>query len=611
MQAIILAAGYGRRMRPLSDTCHKALLSVGGRTILSRIVSELLTLDVSMVNVVTGYQAADVKEHLTVEYPGAPLRFIHNERFAETNNIVSLALALDSLERGHDVVLVECDLVLAPGILARVCGASSSNVALVDTYRVGMDGTVVTVADGLLTAVFPPAAQGEQFEYRDTYKTLNVYRFSDRCVRETLKPLVTTHAEQVDATAYYEAVLATLPDLAALGIEAAVVAGEAWAEIDDPTDLLAAQFCFAPEERVNILDRTIGTWAFDVLDFSTARNAYYPTPAVLAAIRHALADLIGGYGSASAVLDEKLGWLLGCQPDRIEALHGGAQALPILDQLWRDRRVALPVPTIPEYCRVFGTATSYRDAPGIDLKALDRLASEVDVLVVANPNYPTGTSLPTDALHCLATRHPTTIVLVDESFIAFSAEVSIRKALEVEPLPNVVVLTSLDAELGVPGLGLGYVYSCDRDLLSEIANALPTRNLGSVAEYLLELTLKFRSDLERSIRCTVDDREALRRDLLEIPGIAFVHPSGGNFLLLELVGHADVAAAMRMRLLAEQAIEVQDVTRWFGDGVPRLCIAVHRRLENARLLRPLQAGLEAVHTNHGADWAYRAAVDDR
>jgi choline kinase len=64
MEAIILAAGYGRRMQPLSNECHKALLPVGGSTILGRIMDGLRTVEVSDVTVVTGYRAHDVEHFL-------------------------------------------------------------------------------------------------------------------------------------------------------------------------------------------------------------------------------------------------------------------------------------------------------------------------------------------------------------------------------------------------------------------------------------------------------------------------------------------------------------------------------------------------------------------
>jgi histidinol-phosphate/aromatic aminotransferase/cobyric acid decarboxylase-like protein/choline kinase len=594
MQAVILAAGYGRRMRPLSDACHKALLPVGETTILARLMDELVTLGVEGINVVTGYRADEVEGYLNEEYPAAPLRFIRNPDFASTNNVVSLSLALDRIDPREDLLLVECDLLLAEGLLGRLCG-TGENLALVDRYRTGMDGTVVTVADGGITGLFPTDLQDADFDYRDTYKTLNVYRFSADFLRDILRPRVHAQARSIDGNAFYEAVLASLPDLAACGIRAEVVDGDRWAEVDDPNDLVAARFGFEPDQRTGILDRAMGGhWSFDLLDFSFMRNAYFPTEAMLAAMRHALPDLLEGYGSTQVVVDQKLGWFLGCDPNRVATLHGASQAYPILRELWRGRTAAIGAPTFGEYTRVFPDALTYRDAPGIDLDELDTLARRVDVVVVVNPNNPTGTTLPTTELVEVASHHSGTTFLVDESFIDFSGQPSVREIPGAGSLDNLVVICSLSKSLGVPGLRLGYLYSGDLETVAAVREQLPIWNLSSPAEHFLELLLKFRPQLQDSLRRTIADRDRFRTELLGVPAVETVHPSGGNFLLVELGGDPRAGELARHRLLSEEAIEVKDVTSRFDDGVPRLRLAVKRPDENARLVAALKAHLAAI-----------------
>jgi choline kinase len=145
MQAVVLAAGSGRRMSPLSDARHKAMLRVGGTTILERLIAGLQMVGVDVVTVVTGYRSAEVRDYLCQQCPGPAYQFVENERYAQTNNVVSLLLALKSVERDDDVLLAECDLLVAPGVLQRLAGVDRGNVALLDRYRTGMDGTVVTV----------------------------------------------------------------------------------------------------------------------------------------------------------------------------------------------------------------------------------------------------------------------------------------------------------------------------------------------------------------------------------------------------------------------------------------------------------------------------------
>lgn len=590
MHAVILAAGCGRRMLPLTSTCHKGLLPIGDTTPLDRIVDELDSIGAATITVVTGHRADEVEQHLRTGHPGAPLRFIFNARYASTNNIVSLALALAQVEAGAEVILVECDLLLAPGTLERLCAGPSRNIALVDRYRTGMDGTVVTIENGLLTAIHPPEAQREDFTYAGTFKTLNVYRFTAELAHGVLAPLTSAGD---DEDAYYEAMLARVPNLAALEIEAAAVDAASWTEIDDPVDLAAARFAFAPQDRGQILDRARGGhWSFALLDFSFMVNVRFPTPAMLAAMRHALGDIVGSYGSSAPVVNEKLSWLLGCDPSRLVALAGASQALPVLRAIWQGASVTIPAPAFGEYVRMFPGATTYADAPGVDRTKLEQAADHHDVVVIVNPNNPTGTTLPAAEVHALAARHPRTRFLVDESFSGFTGDRALRDVLEEHPLGNVLVLASLGKILGASGLRIGYLYGHDQTLLSRIAGELPIWNLSSQAEHLLELTLKAKPALRASLEQTIADRTALAEALSRLDGVAQVHPSGGNFLLVDLnAPDARAAAALRERLLIEEAIAIKDVSLRFPDRVPRIRLGVRLPEDNARLVAALERRL--------------------
>jgi histidinol-phosphate/aromatic aminotransferase/cobyric acid decarboxylase-like protein/choline kinase len=588
LQAVILAAGYGRRMSPLSDECHKALLSVGGTTILGRIMDSLAVVGIDRVSVVTGYRADEVEQFLRQGYPSFDLSFVKNDRYRETNNIVSLFLALDHVEFDADVILIECDLLFEPSLLSQLVETSWPNVALVDHYRTGMDGTVVSIRDGYVSRVYTSDAQGADFSYEGKYKTLNIYRFDREFCRKTLHPLLGTYSQHVDPSVYYEVVLAMLSNVPAHRIRAEVVAGERWTEVDDPNDLAVASFQFEPEHRSEILDRAFGGhWNFDVLDFSFMRNAYFPTGAMLAAMRHALPELVSSYGSAQQVLNTKLSYVLHCDPSHVQVLHGATQAFPILRRILPSTRAAVPSPTFGEYKRLFPEAEYYEDRPGVDWNVLEDLAKRNSVCVIVNPNTPTGTLLPSREIRSLAERLPETVFLVDESFLAFSGETSLLRLLEFDPLDNVMVLTSLSKCLGTPGLRLGHLFSTNQELMRSVEAELPVWNLSSPAEFLLELLVKSGSAYAEAVERTRQDTELLASQLRDLPIVEKVHPSGGDFLLVELQGDAPAARATRRWLLEHHRIEVKDVTGRFSDGAPRLRIATRVPEENAILVDAL------------------------
>ena len=114
-------------------------------------------------------------------------------------------------------------------------------------------------------------------------------------------------------------------------------------------------------------------------------------------------------------------------------------------------------------------------------------------------------------------------------------------------------------------------------------------NLSAPAEYLLELLLKFGPDYETSLEMTVRDRESMRDQLAELPFVADVPHSGGNFLLVRLGGaEPRLADDVRNWLLEQHSIEVKDVSDRFPDGAPRLRIAVRTSDENSRLVEVLR-----------------------
>ena len=588
MQALILAAGAFQRITALSNGVHKALLPMAGDTILGRMVDELLRVGVESITVVTGHARDQITRYLHATYPGVPFRFVHNDRYARTNNVVSLSVALEALPPDDDLLLVECDIVVDEGVLARLVDHPAGNVALVERFRTGMDGTVVTVAGGVVTDVVPRESQDRDFDYANAYKTLNLYRFSASFVHGVLRPLAHCYAHDIDPLAYYETVLRVICNDPEQAIAAADIGNERWIEIDDPNDVTRACFRFEPDRRAELLDVTRGGyWNFDLLDFAMMRNAYFPSEPMLGMMRHALPELIANYGSTQRVLNEKLAHVLSCHAERLQVLHGATQAYPILARLWAGRSVAVPDPTFGEYTRVFSGAKGYADVPGRGWGDLDDVARACDVVVVVNPNNPTGSTAPTHALHDLARRHPGTDFLVDESFQAFTAERPLLDLLEEEPLENVVVLTSLSKALGSPGLRLGHLYSVDRSLIEAVGAEVPIWNLGAPAEFLLELLLKFRGDLARSYAQTIADREQFAVELSRLEVVAEVYPSGGNFLLVRLSGDGGLAGTLRLRLLVDERIDVKDVTDRFADGQPRLRVAVRLPDENQSLVRAL------------------------
>ncbi|MBN1578868.1 MAG: aminotransferase class I/II-fold pyridoxal phosphate-dependent enzyme [Chitinispirillaceae bacterium] len=587
MKAIILAAGYGNRMRPLTDNRHKTMLEVGGKTIIGRIIDGLAENNISDIVVVTGYRDQELKEYLSGLYRNLHLTFVHNANYKETNNIYSMALAFESVKLDSDIILIESDLVYRPEVIGRLLRSEHGNIALVDKYRAGMDGTVVTVEDGMITNVIPPHLQSESFDFSDKYKTLNIYKFSREFCETSFKKLLVYYANAIDKNCYYELILGILIYMQKETIHAEIIDGEVWAEVDDPNDLQIAEFGFNARRREILGYAMGGYWNYDITDFCFIRNMHFPNAAIISEMKNVLPDLIHNYGSRQDILDRKLSWFLLCTRSRCTALNGSSQLYPLLRLRFGGSKALLPAPTFGEYARVFTNHATYGDAGTIDRQTVTEAASSCDIVVFVNPNNPTGTEMETGWIFEFARKHPGKTIIVDESFIEFSSYPSIVSLLETAPLENVIVIKSLSKSLGVPGIRLGYTYSCDARYTEFVTNNLPIWNLNSAAEFFLEIILKHRGALKRSFALTISDRSEFAALLKQVKIIEKVFDSGANFLLVRLNGDGAAADRLCSRLLSDKLIYVKDVSSRFPDGKGYLRLAVRTGAENRRLVECL------------------------
>jgi histidinol-phosphate/aromatic aminotransferase/cobyric acid decarboxylase-like protein/CTP:molybdopterin cytidylyltransferase MocA len=578
-------------MRPLTDAQHKTLLEVGGRSIIDRILDGLRLHGIGDIWMVTGYRAAELETHVTENHPDLNFTFVRNERYAQTNNIYSMALAFDAMDFGNDLILIESDLIYEPAVLERLLKSAQENVALVDRYQPGMDGTVVALtSENVVSQVIPPSQQSDDFDFKDKYKTLNIYRFSKEFCGTTLHKLLTYYARVIDDNCYYELILGMLIYMQQAEIHAEIIDGETWSEVDDPTDLRLAEFAFSPSRRLELLESSWGgSWGMGVLDFAFIRNMYFPTPAMISELRFHLPQLLHNYGSRQDILDTKLSWALQTPAELTHALSGASQCYPWIRSWFAGSRVLIPEPTFGEYARIFPSADRYQDSPGVDWDDVERKSDTAEIVVFVNPNNPTGTVLETARIAEFARSKPERTVIVDESFIDFSDCRSIVDSIVTENLENVIVVKSLSKCLGVPGVRLGALFTANQQIADRIRSETPIWSLNSMAEGFLDIMLKHRLALEQSFRRTMIDRDDLHGLLARIGIVNEVFPSGGNFLLVRLGIPPSAARDLASRLLEKHLVYVKDISPKFNNGYAYWRIAVRTPEDHDRLREAILA----------------------
>ena len=156
MQAIILAAGMGKRLKELTKNNTKCMVQVNGVTLIERMLKQIDALNVSDVTIVVGYEGQKLIDFISTLSINTPIHFINNPVYDKTNNIYSLALAKDVLSC-EDTLLFESDLIVEDGILEALVNDERSTLALVAKYEPWMDGTCVTLhEDDSITVLYNP-----------------------------------------------------------------------------------------------------------------------------------------------------------------------------------------------------------------------------------------------------------------------------------------------------------------------------------------------------------------------------------------------------------------------------------------------------------------------
>ena len=221
MKALILAAGFGKRLQPITNKIPKSMVEVNGTPLLCNALNNVTALGVSEVGIVVGHMADYIKEHIGSEWNGVPVRYFENKRYLETNNVVSLYMA-EALLAGEG----ECSILVSP------------------FNPLTMDGTVIRVDGDKALELILGKWQYDGFDYSKTRKTVNMYKFKKDFVKDKYMPLVRWYVEHMGKNSYYEKVLGSLMYYRECDFRIVEVPEDMWCEIDDAYDLKRARARF-------------------------------------------------------------------------------------------------------------------------------------------------------------------------------------------------------------------------------------------------------------------------------------------------------------------------------------------------------------------------------
>ena len=593
MQAIILAAGMGKRLGDLTKSNTKCMIEVGGETLVSRLLHQLDEQHLSRIVLVVGYKAQELKDYLATVHIKTPIEFVENVVYDKTNNIYSLYLAKDYLIQ-EDSLLFESDLILENAVIEKLLNHPYPDLALVDKYESWMDGTVVTIDDENRIQRFIPNSQFKYEEIPTYYKTVNVYKFSQHFSSHMYVPFLEAYCTALGKNEYYEQVLRVITMLDNSGIRALPLTGEQWYEIDDIQDLDIAESIFTEKQYDLLCSRFGGYWRYPhMLDYCYLVNPYFPNQRLIDELSASFHRLLVEYPSGQRVNNLLAAKDFGIKHEYIIVGNGAAELIKVLfEQL--QGCVGLVRPTFEEYPNRLSpeqVEVYQAQAPGFNYTA-DNLINyfsnkQISVLLLINPDNPTGNYI--SFKECLRLARwcdeRNIIFVLDESFIDFSVEhPTFINDVILEQHRNLVVIKSISKSYGVPGLRLGVLATSNNEIMSVLRHSVSIWNINSFAEFFLQILGKY----EGAYRDAMDEfREERNRYVADLKTVDYLRviPSEANYLLCEVrLPHSPRELAIR--LLKEHNILIKDCTSKCSG--PYIRLAVRDRVDNIKLVNALR-----------------------
>lgn len=318
----------------------------------------------------------------------------------------------------------------------------------------------------------------------------------------------------------------------------------------------------------------------DVLDFSANINPLGPSQKAMDAIRTAL-DVIPVYPDEfSDGLSRSLSERLRIPADTILPGNGATELLYFWIRTIRPRRATLVVPTFVEYRRALeavGCEVKTVTLNAGDFFRLPAVTNPAELIIVTNPNNPTGSYTPTEEMvDWIGRIHPSTQIFIDEAFVEFTAQPSLVRYID--RFPNLWVLRSMTKFYALPGLRLGYLAGSGVRTLYEKREPWQVNSLAEAAGIA---SLDDRAYEEATLQLVQRERIWLWKELQGLTSIR-AFPTAGNFFFARCA--SDEMLDGLIATLIENNILIRDCRGIEGLAGPCFRFAIKRRRENELLL---------------------------
>lgn len=599
MQAIILAAGMGKRLKELTNDSTKCMVKVNGRTMAERTLETLDECGLDRIVIVVGYEGQKLIDYVDSLGLKTKVEYVNNEIYDKTNNIYSLYLAKDYLV-SDDTLLLESDIVFEKRVIQRLLDNSYPSLALVAKHEQWMDGTVVTLDDENNIIGFHGKKDFDFSRTDEYYKTVNIYKFSKEFSVSHYVPFLEAYCKALGNNEYYEQVLKVITLLDKPEIKAECLDDEVWYEIDDEQDLEIAETLFASKsQKLEKMQKAFGGyWRYTkLLDFCYLVNPFYPCKKLVDEMKNNFVELLTQYPSGMHINALTAAKNFGLKENEVVVGNGAAELIKALMEELQGN-IGIAFPTFQEYPNrkkneeVIAYVPKNKD---FSYTADDLMGffedKDVSVITLINPDNPSGNYIKkVDVLRLASWAQSRGITLiVDESFVDFvdmEKDTSLLNRSVLMEYPTLIVVKSISKSYGVPGIRLGVAASENKELIDKLKKKVAIWNINSLGEFFLQIQEKYNKDYQSALEKFYAVRADYVNKLSRLKNIRVI-PSQANYLLCELTGNISSTELTEI-LLDEYDIFIKDLSTKKGfNGENYIRLAVRTKEDNDKLVEAL------------------------
>lgn len=599
MQALMLAAGMGKRLGKYTQDNTKCMVEIAGEKLLDRAIEAVQYAGIKKFILVVGYKAQNVINYVQEKYSDSDIEFvfIDNKDYANSNNIYSFYMAKEYLEK-DDTILLESDLIYDKSLIKQMVNNENKNLVAVASYKSWMDGTVVTCDENDNICQFIEKIDMDLNTPELYFKTVNVYKFSVDFLKNVYLPFLEAYMKAYGLNSYYETVLKVISHSTKSGLKAFYMNDLPWYEIDDAQDLDIATVMFSKGKAKYdaVISKFGGYWRYErMLDYCYLVNPYFPPKRMFEKLNKEYSTLLTEYPSGLSIQNLNAERMFGVDQDKLIVGNGAAELINVFGRQC-EGDVAVALPTFNEYVRCFDKANlikidNSQNEYKHDLAQLKEMATKVNYLCLVNPDNPSGFMLSkAEMLELLdvAKTHKT-IVLFDESFIDFAIKEKRYSLLDDEILntyDNLVVIKSISKSYGVPALRLGIMATANVELRKKIISLMPVWNINSFAEYFLQIFNLFEKDYFTACDKIAQERTRMTSEINKIVGV-HAFDSAANFIMIDL-GKVN-SYEFCVDILDKYNILIKDLsTKNYFNGKNYIRIAVRNKEQNSILINAIK-----------------------